>query len=182
MALTTVQLATLKAAIDADPVLAAYPLDGDGLNAVSYALNSDSSPAFYVWKTSVSTDDIFDSITWANFTPQDAPDTTQVWANRSLACQGKQFNVQTILTGRTSVNPSKANIRAGLQDALTSIPSGAAGVSKGGGWNTIVAIMHRVATRAEQLLATGTGSTAAPALLGFEGKITANDVDTARRQ
>ena len=181
-ALTPAQLTTLKAAIQADQVLNAYPMDGDGLNAVADAFNLDSSPAFYVWKTNISTSDIFDQIIWANFTPQDAADGTATWTNRSLACQGKQFNIQTILVGRESINPAKSNIRAGLQDALTAIPSGASGANKSGGWNAVVAIMYRVATRAEQLLATGVGSTASPALLRFEGKITANDVDTARRQ
>jgi hypothetical protein len=179
--LTPSQLSLVKAAILADPTLANLPSDGDSLGTIATALNAPSSPAFYVWKSSVQTQDVFDAIIWANFTPQDTPDGTTLWTNRSLQCQGKQFNVQTMLVGRDSINPSKTNIRAGLQDALTAIPSGASGANKSGGWASVNLILYRTASRVEQVLATGTGTTVSPALLGYEGTISSNDVDTARR-
>ena len=178
--MTPAQLATLKAEIDADPALSALPNTADDAFTIAAALNSTATPDFFVWQTSIPTQTIFDAITWSNFTPVDAPDTTQTWANRALACQGKQFNVQTILMGRETLNPSKANIRAGLQDALTAIPSGVAGASKSGGWAAVQAAMQRKATRCEKILATGFGTSASPALLGFEGSVSYQDVLDAR--
>jgi len=176
--LTESQIATLTPIVMAQPALVIAANTGDNY-AISDWLNTRDE-AFYVWKTYLQTQDIFDNITWANFTPQDAPDGTQAWANRSLACQGKQFNVQTLLTGRESINPSKQKIRDGLQDALTAIPSGANGATKAGGWNTVVAVMYRTATRAEKYLSAGTGTTASPAMLVFEGFVTAQEASLMR--
>lgn len=178
--LTPAQQTILRNDIIADPVLSAYPMNGDGAYAIAEAYNLPAAVDFYVWKTSVSTSDIYDNIAWANFTPADTPDGTQTWANRSLACQGKQFNLQTILVGRDSINATKSNIRSGLQDALTGIPSGASGATKSGGWNNVQAIMYRKTTRAEKLFATGTGTTGSPALLGFEGNLSYQEVELAR--
>jgi hypothetical protein len=41
-------------------------------------------------------------------------------------------------------------------------------------------LWKRLASRVEQLFATGTGSDAVPATLGFEGPISVNDVEAAR--
>ena len=178
-AVTEAQTATLRAIVLAEPSLATAVNNGDDY-AIAAWLNAQNDVAFYAWKTYLPTQDIFDNITWANFTPQDSPDGTQAWANRSLACQGKQFNLQTLLTGRESINPSKAKIRDGLQDALTAIPSGANGATKAGGWNAVVAVMYRTTTRAEKYLSTGTGTTASPAILIFEGFITAQEASVMR--
>lgn len=177
--MTPAQNAILKAAVAAEPSLATAINTGDDY-AIAAWLNGAFSPTFYVWKTAVPMTDIFDNITWANFTPQDVPDGTQLWLNRAMACQGKQFNVQTILVGRDQINPSKSNLRAGLQDALTAIPSGASGANKSGGWTAVVGVMSREASRAEKILATGTGTLATPALLTFEGQVSANDASVMR--
>lgn len=144
--------------------------------------NAVLNAAFKVWRTSAPTADLFDAITWANYTPQDLPDGTLLWQNRALQCQGKQFNLQTMLVGRDIINPSKANIRAGLQDALTAIPSGGAGVSKSGGWNNVALVLQRSATEAERLCAVGPGdgAQATPATLTFEGGITLDDASNMR--
>ena len=177
-ALTEAQISTLTPIVMAQPQLVEAANIGDNA-AIAKWLNT-ADPAFYAWKTYLATQDIYDNITWANFTPQDSPDGTQAWANRSLACQGKQFNVQTLLTGRESINPSKQKIRDGLQDALTAIPSGANGASKGGGWSSVVAVMYRNATRAEKHLSTGTGTTASPAIMVFEGFVTPQEASLMR--
>lgn len=178
--MTPQQLATLRAYIDTVPAWAALPNDSESALIIAAALNEPATPAHYGYRTSVSTEDVMDAIVWANFTPNPAPDGTAAWTNRSLACQGKQFNVQTMLVGRTSINPSKANIRAGLQDALTDIPSGNNGNLRQGGWNAVAALLYRPLTTAEKVLSTGAGTTAAPAVMGFEGAITFADVQSAR--
>lgn len=186
-ALTTAQKATLKAAILADPTLSAYPNSSDGnFDLARYLSTTVSTPTFYVYRSNIPTAEVFDQIVWANLTPADAPDGTQAWANRSLACQGKQFNLQTILVGASTVNASKPNVRAGLQDALTNVPSGTGGALVSAGWvglrdNTLA----RAATLIEKILATTTvqqdGSTPAKAAtMGYEGNISAADVDAAR--
>ncbi len=174
------QLQLIKAAIAADSALNTLPNTLDDAFAIADSLNLAASPDFFVWQTSMPAQSLFDAIVWANLTPSDAPDGTATYTNRALCCQGKQFNVQTMLTGREFINPSKANIRAGLQDALTQVPSGAAGALRSAGWTTVQTAMQRKATRAEKALATGTGSAASPAVLGFEGVVSYQDVFDAR--
>lgn len=180
MSLKSAQLATLRAHIDSVPAWAALPNDSESAATIAAALNAPASPTFYVYRTSVPADEVMDAIVWANFTPAPVPDSTALWTNRSLACQGKQFNVQTMLVGRSAINPSKANIRAGLQDALTDIPSGNNGNMRQGGWAAVAALLYRTATVAEMVLSTGAGTTAAPAKMGHEGDIGYADVQSAR--
>jgi hypothetical protein len=180
MALNQAQLVTLKADIAADPVLSILPMSNASGDTIAAAYNSAASPDFIVWNPSTATKDVMDAITWANLTPSDAPDGTAAWTNRALACQGKQFNIQTMLVGRDLVDATKVNLVAGLQDALTNVPSGAAGATKSGGWANVKIALTRKATRAEKLFGSGTGTAATPGLMGFIGRITQDDVTTAR--
>lgn len=175
MNLTPAQLLTLKAAIAAetDPTFVANRNAG-ATGAMSSFYNEDS--AFVVWRTTTTVDSIMNAIAWANLTPTDTPDGTQTWMNRALACQGKQFNLQTILTGRTQIASANATIRNGIQDALTAIPSGAGGATVGGGWNNVQAVLQRAARRGEALYATGTGTAQSPGALVAEGTITNENV------
>lgn len=175
----TTQLQALKAAIQADSTL--LNLWAAGIqNQITAAFNVNDG-TYSVWRTSVPVSEVFDAILWANLTPTDAPDGTLAWQCRSLACQGKQFNVQTMLTGRDSISGAKTNIRAGLQDALSNVPSGTAGALVSGGWGTVKTTLTRTATRAEKLFATGSGTVAAPSLLAFEGAVTDADIEAAMK-
>ena len=49
MALTTGQRATLKAFIEADPTLNAYPHTSDGAYAIASDLQAIAAPEFVVW-------------------------------------------------------------------------------------------------------------------------------------
>lgn len=184
MALTTQQTATLKAAINANPVWAAYPNTGDGWYDLARALNQEAAPAFWVWSTGADVGAVRAAVTWANLTPADAPDGTQQWANRSLQCQGKQFNLQMLIPFTGSINGSDANLRAGLQDALQGVRSGSGGVAQDAGWGAVRNSLTRKAKYCEQILAdttAGNGSTrATAALLGYEGDVSAEDVRLAR--
>lgn len=157
--MTTAQLATLKAAILADPVLAAKPLNSDGAFDIAAAMNAPASPAFTVWKTNVSINEVgkaFNGTELAGLTT------------------GNQTRLQTLaqyLAG--GVNPSNVGNRQFFDDVF----SGA------GGTNTranLLALWKRTATRAEKLFATGTGSDAVPATLTFEGQLSYQDVEAAR--
>lgn len=172
------QYATLKTYINSQPALAASAAANDW-TAIADVLNAPVIPDFWLWKTSCPVDDIFDSITWANFTPTDAPDLTAAWTNRSLACQGKQFNIQTILSGRQTINATKSNIRTGLQDALTNVPSGTGGALFSGGWANVRNVLKRTASLIESIYATGAGTSANPSIPVVEGVISHNGVMVA---
>lgn len=186
MALTASQMAAIKADILANPDLNAQPLTSDGAFEIARLYALPASPSFYVFRTNIPTQEVFNGVTWANLTPNEAPDGTQAWANRSLACQGKQFNLQTLLVGQTSIDASKVNLRAGLQDALTNVPSGAGGATVAAGWVGIRdGVLARAASRLEKLLATVTvqqdGSTPAKAAtMTREGSIGYQDIADAR--
>lgn len=172
MTLTPAQLATLKAAILADTNLTALRAAHDTQGITDYL---NTAGALTVWRTSVPTKDLFDQIAWAALTPNDAPDGSAAWQCRSLACQGKQFNLQLIFASREFIDPSRVNVRAGLQDALTNIPSGTGGATVSAGWVGVRTAMQRVATNFEAIFA-NTG--ASPASLVVEGAL---DEMTVRR-
>ena len=179
MGLTASQLVTLNTDILVTNIVTLQPyvaaIDDQG---IADWYNALAVPDFWVWKTNAAVGDIFDAVLWANFTPADAPDNTATWTNRSLACQGKQFNLQTMLLGRTTIDASKPQWRTGLQDALTALPSGAGGANRSGGWAGVATALMRQAWRIEKLFATGTGSVASPATMVVEG--TLNYLDVAR--
>jgi hypothetical protein len=184
MALTPAQNATLKAAINANPTWAAYPMSGDGYYDLAAQLSLEASPNFWVWSTNADVGPVRAAVTWANLTPADAPDGTQQWANRSLQCQGKQFNLQMIIPFAGTMNGADANLRAGLTDALTGIRSGAGGASQGAGNVAVLAALTRKAKYIEQILAdttNGNGSTKAlAATMVYEGGCTDVMVQIAR--
>lgn len=198
MALSSAQKATLKAAIAANTTVPGgtsiynatpinqIPNNSDGNQAIAEWYNTTAVPDFFVWNSQAPIASVFDNVVWANLTPTDPPDGTQAWANRSLACQGKQFNLQTILIGAQGViNGTKANIRAGLQDALTSVPSAAGGTTQAAGWTNVRDKgLARKATRAEKLFADTTGGNGSTgqtsAMPVLDGPLSAGDVDAAR--
>ncbi len=127
--LTSAQLATLKADIAANTnqiggvQIKDMPNNDDAAFAIAAWYSANASPDFNVFRSNIPVDEVYDQITWANFTPSDAPDNTATWTNRSLSCQGKQFNLQTMLVGRASFNAGKITQRAGLNDAGSSSAS-----------------------------------------------------------
>ena len=156
MSLDAGQLAVLKAAILADPVLNAFPNYGDGPNDIAVLLNKQASPDFVVWQSSL--------------TPE-----------RARAA---------IVSGAEQLD----NLTVGKRDALLYLAAGTldcrvAAVRSAidnlcGTQNTLkaalVAAQKRLATRAEKILASGTGSDASPATTSFEGWLSASDVQQAR--
>lgn len=177
--MTPAQLQILKTAINADPVMAAYPMNGDGYYDLATYLNQNRAD-FYVNSDAAPVKAIFDVVGWAKYTPTDTPDDTQTYTNRALAAQCKQINLQVMLTGREVIDCSVSGVRAGLQDATSNLPTGAGGGNVSGGWANVKLAIQRLATRGEAVFATGTGSTASPAELVFKGQINPVDVEQAR--
>ena len=184
MPLTAAQTLTLKNAISTTPILAAYPNTADGHADLAALLNKVASPEFWVWASDVNVQEIRARITWANLTPLDVPDGTAAWTNRALQCHGKQFAIQLIVPMIGTFSATDANIRAGLQDALTGVRSGAGGASLGAGWAAVQGALARLARSGERVLAnttSGNGSTKPlAATMTFEGELTPDDVALAR--
>jgi hypothetical protein len=201
MPLTPAQLATLKANIAANtatipagqPWTGSFagtqvkdvPNSGDGNAAVAGWYNLPSNPAWIVWRD-LPMETVLDTIAFAAMTPVDAVPTTpaltvDVFRARALVCQGKQFNLQNLIIGRTVAAMKKANYRAAMQDCLTGIPAGAAGALIAANWTGVRDAAKFTATNAEKLFSTGTGTSATPAdLNGFEGNISADEIQAAR--
>ena len=183
--MTPAQLQTLGAFIAADPVLSAKPNSNDGAYEVAALLNADASPAYSVWRTNASTQDVFDAIDWAKFTPTDAADGSNIYTNRLLMIQTKQMNLQNILMGRDTVNATKTNVREGLRDALIQLPAGANGTGVTAAGANAVNVMNKLVRPArliEKVLATGTATTGSvtAGLMGYEGTVSPGDVSMAR--
>ncbi len=185
MSLTLAQYNTLLADIQANT--ATVQINGQPVqiknvlmspdNAASIAgwYNLPAAGPFVIWRD-LDMAVVIGLITYANMTPLDPPDGTQLWANRSLACQGKQFNLQNLTIGRTTAPMKRANYRSALNDCLTNLPSGAAGAVLGANWPAVRDAAKFSATNAEKLFATGTGTSATPADLSFEGSMAGPDV------
>lgn len=183
MELTPAQLATVAADILAKPDLNSQPLNRDGSYQIYLLYNAVS--ATDVWRTDAPVQDIYDAIDWSKYTPTDAPDGTAIFTNRLLAIQTKQMNLQNMLQGRSTVDASKANLRAGLRDAVIGLPAGANGalITAGGASGaTVLAALTRKALRIEALFAAlpaTTGNTTAQ-LLVWQGQIDLNSILQAR--
>lgn len=177
---TPAQITLIKAAIAGTPAMASAPQGDDGSDVIAKLFNAPASPAYYVWRTTTPAQDICNAIVWSALTPSDAPDTTQVYANRTLQCMAKQDNIQILVQGRDTIYSGKANIRTGFQDALTGLPSGVAGAVQGAGWNAVKTAMTRPATVMEQLLTTGVGTALTPSDLVFEGNVGYADITAVR--
>lgn len=175
--MTPAQILALHNKVIADPAALAL-IQARDTPALKDYLNATATPDFVVWRSSTEANVINDAIIWANLTPTDPSDVTVLFTNRVLVCQAKQINLQILLQGQQSINSAKANIRTGLQDALTNIPSGTAGALMSAGWagaTGVKAAMTRLATVAEKLAATGAGTAATPAALSFEGMLSDSD-------
>jgi len=159
MSLTNAQLQTLKTAILADPALAALPMTSGGATVIAEAMNALATPNFIVWKTDVSIDEIMrNGMDWARV------DNLSVGKARIWDWLGRLG----------SFDASKPNVRAGI-DATWVGTSADLAVRA-----SVYTHCKRKATRAEKLFATGVGSDASPAAMGFEGALSADDIQQAR--
>lgn len=159
--LTPAQLQLVKAAILADPTLSAQPNTAAGNLVIANALHTEASPAFVVWRSSVTRDEITQNgFTWTevdNLTVGKARIWDWLFENSSGTC-----------------NPSKPNVQAGIIECW----SGTAG--KVAVQAAVFVHCKRNASRLEKIFATGTGTTLSPAVMGYEGTITTDEIEQAR--
>lgn len=165
MGLTNAQKALIKADIIANPDLNAFPNNLDGNYEIARLYGLTATPDFYVWRTEVTRAEVYhetssDGTTWSWTTYKNQGATEQnAW-------------VQMFMGDRA--NFAKPNLRAGIAAIFTG--SAQANAQRG----HCLAMGRRLAKRGEKVLASGTGSTASPATMGFEGNLSVDDVESAR--
>lgn len=158
MALTLEQLQLIKSEINSDPTLSSKPLTPDGSFEIAVELNKLAAPAFYVWKTDVPTKECKKAMVWTEYIARSS---------------GEREAWQFMLSNGT-INAADVNVRQGIADIFSG-PGGAQTRTN------LLAIGKRQATRCEKVLAGGTGSEASPATMSFEGLLSYQDVEAARR-
>lgn len=159
--LTSQQLQALKTDILAstNPAVVTALSNGDS-GAIATAYNEAASPAFTVWRTSVTQDEImqngFDWVRVDNLSVGKA----RIWE--------WMFDNQS-----TTINPSKANVRLGIDEAWKGTAADLAVRA------AVYVHCKRLASVFEKLFATGTGSDATPATMAVEGPVSVNDISQA---
>lgn len=160
----------------------------DNYLAISAWYNQLAAPDYFVWRKDVPVVDILDKVTFVNYTPNDSATETLIDGNRAMRCQIKQGNITLLFQNRSAFDSTKVNLRSALNDATTNLPSGAAGVSRSGGWSNILPILSRKTLNVEKLFVVddgvGIGNTTTdprgantnPDMAVFEGTISENDV------
>jgi len=157
MDLTQEQKTVIYDYIQNDATLRALYIDS-GFTTIADALNA-SSGSWIVWKTSVTWDEIMrNGMDWTrvdNLTVGKA----RIW----------EFMFKN---AENSINPSKANIRAGINASWVGTSADLAVRAN------VYTHCKRPATIVEKLLSTGAGTTAEPATLVVEGAISYWDIQT----
>ena len=156
--LTEAQLLTLKNSVLADPVLGILPASSNAINDIIAAYSKPAAPAFTVWKTLVPIGSV-----GKGFNSAELGGLTTANTNRLIAL------AHYLLDG---IDPSQASSRAFFDDIF----SGAGGALTRA---SLAVLWKRQASRLEVLFATGTGSDASPATLGYDGALSYNDVRLA---
>lgn len=169
MILTASQKQALKQFIDSDPELSAIPNTYDGAFEIAERLKQEASPDFWVWRTSVSKEEIVSmpsragtSFTWAG--------TGFIGRSQGeIACWEQLFS-----TGHC--NPSLVNVRQAFADIFSGTGNAASNRTH------LDKVCRRKANRLEKLFAVGEGldTTAGAATMTVEGSLTYQEVWDAR--
>jgi hypothetical protein len=167
MALTTQQLTLLKADIAAHPVYGALPHTGENAYTIAAGYNALAEPDFWVWRTMLSEQEIYEATSSAG--------TTWSWATyKAQSLQDRDAWERMMAPGQ--VNPSLAQTRAGWDTIFGTQGASLQQI------NFLLALGREKASQAEKLLivpSSGTGTTASPAVMGFQGQLTGSDVEQA---
>lgn len=156
--LTTEQKLIVKNYVEADPALSLLAPSADNAFAIAAALQAVASPAFIVWKSSVTRKEIL----------QNGFD----WTRLDNLSVGKA-RVWTEIFVDGSLDPSKANVRTGIESVWVGTAADLAVRA------AVYVHCKRSATIIEKILATGTGTDATPATMGYEGAVNYNDIGAA---
>jgi len=153
MQLTAAQSATLKAFIQADPVLLAMVTAQDWISLQDH-FNEDADPTYIVWNPRVD--------------PNTFLENGMVWADWKNASAGQVAILNTMMI-KGYINAEKPNERLGLEEAFGKNSATNAGIQPH---------LKRPASRIETLFALGAGTTEAPGTMALRGAITHGDLST----
>jgi hypothetical protein len=149
---------TLKNYIAAVPEWDALPKNSDTAFFIAVELNKEAPNNYVVWRTAVPVDEIM----------RNGLDWTRV-DNLSVG----KARIWDWMTRLDTLNPSKVNIRAGIDATWVGTAADLA----------VRAVVYthckRKASVVEKLFATGTGTDASPAAMGYEGPIPYQEILTA---
>lgn len=161
--MTPAQLQTLKAAILASINPAVIAARAEPVNDTELARLYNLPSTFTAWKTKVTWDEIMEN----------GMDFTRV----DNLTNGSKWRIWEWLFKNSSnaINPSKANHRAGIDAAWVGTANDLAVRA------SVYVHCKRVATEAEKVFATGTGTDAVPGLFDWQGTLTAQDASDAMR-
>jgi hypothetical protein len=150
--LSPAQVASLRTLVDADQTAHALAVAGDDIGLAAWLNTTDAS--YFVWRTSVTKADV---ITDAAF------DWTRV---DNLTVGKARIWTELFSVNGGAIDPSRANVRAGIDAAWVGTAADLAVRA------SVYGVCKRNASRAEKAVATGTGTSAVPATLVYEGQIT----------
>ena len=157
MALTLTQKQTIAAYIASKPEWASMVKNSDTAYFIAQELNKDDAVPYIVWRTNVDPNEIM----------RNGLDWTRV-DNLSVG----KARIWDWMTSLGSLNPSKANIRAGIDATWVGTAADLA----------VRAVVYthckRQATVVEKLLATGLGTDASPSVMGYESPISYQEVES----
>lgn len=165
MTLTSAQRATLKAFIQGDATLNGFFVAGN-FDALANALNALASPDFFCWRSLVTEAEMYDKTS--------ADGTTWSWTQYVAQTPQEQGAWVRMVSMRGGLNPSLANVRAGVAAIFS---GGAAGPTAQR--THLLAIGKRKATVAEKAIADtsgGNGASATPAVFGSEGTVSPGEI------
>ena len=157
--LTTAQQTTLRNYVVNNSTLNAIPHTSDGGVVVAAALNTPTA-SYYVTRSSVQTSQVGTNVLYTAIGALSTNNLTQL---------------QVFVQLNPQVFVPTADVQAFFATTFT-------GTLAGGGAQTranMVMICQRLATLAESLLATGSGTTGSPSILGWEGSLSWQDVMSA---
>jgi hypothetical protein len=166
--LTQAQYDALATDILGDPTLATAVANNDD-QAIAAAYNAAATPAFWVWKTSVSRGEYLFGTS--------VDSTTFTFNGNGFVgrTQGELAAWRELFTLQDATNPSLQKV----QDAFADIFSGTGNAAANR--THLAATSRRVATRVERLFVTGAGSTGSPGRTSTAGPVSYLEIAYALR-
>lgn len=152
--MTNAQLLALRAAAVSDGTAAGLIATADDQGLADWF--NVAQPSFYAWRTSLTLDMSRSAI-------------VQGATQLDALTAGKRDSLFWLLS--EAVNPSDANVRAAIDDLC-----GTQATLK----SALQASLKRTTTRAEKILASGTGTISVPATLAYEGYLSAAEASWVR--
>lgn len=159
--LTQAQLTALAADINANSAeFGSIPHTSDGAWEIAAAYNLEANPAFVVWRGQMPVTDIEQNgFAW----------------NQLDSVPAAKYRIWERLTASGYINPTKPNVRQGILDFCKDNSNTTITALR----DSILPHLKRNALRVEKLFATGTGTSASPGTMEFEGTLSYNDVKDA---